>query len=269
MQTLLQKLVSNIFTALPFKEAGLLAGILFGEKAGFSKDFYSSLINLGIVHIVVVSGTNVVIIARFLIEGLSRLINRRRAIIFGLIVIWAYGIMVGLAAPIIRAVLLISFLYWAQLLGRKFDIWRVIGLIFVMIVIADYTMLLNIGFWLSFVAFGAVVMDPKWVWLWITPILAFYFGTISLAAPLMNAMVLFLIQVVTIVGAIGALLNVKYILWLILPVLRYIVLLAEIFGRYKWISLSIKFDIFTMIGSYLLLVWFYLKRHEKQSTPNN
>jgi len=71
MQILLQKLVSNIFGALPFKEASLLSGILFGDKAGFSKDFYSSLINLGIVHIVVVSGTNVMIIARFLIEGLS------------------------------------------------------------------------------------------------------------------------------------------------------------------------------------------------------
>jgi len=269
MPILLQKLVSNIFGALPFQEAGLLAGILFGEKAGFSKDFYSSLINLGIVHIVVVSGTNVVIIARFMIEGLSRLINRRRAIIFGLIVIWAYGIMVGLAAPIIRAVLLISFLYWAQLLGRKFDIWRVVGLIFLMIVMADIKMLSNIGFWLSFVAFGAVVMDPKWVWLWITPILAFYFGKISLVAPLMNAMVLFLIQVITIVGAMGAILNIKYILWLILPILRYIVLLTDIFGRFKWISLSIKFNLWMMIGSYLLLIWFYQKRHEKQNTSSN
>lgn len=263
MQILLQKLVSNIFEALPFKEAGLLVGILFGEKIGFSKDFYSSLINLGIVHIVVVSGTNVVIIARFMIESLSHLINRKRAIVVGLVVIWFYAIMVGLAAPIIRAVLLISFLYWAQLLGRKFNIWRVIGLIFVMIVIADVKMLSNIGFWLSFVAFGAVVMDSKWVWLWITPILAFYFGKISLMAPFMNAMVLFLVQIVTIFGAIGAILNIKYILWLILPILRYIVLLAEILGRFKWISLSVRFNLATMIGSYLLLIWFYMKRHEK------
>jgi len=197
------------------------------------------------------------------------LINRGRAIILGLIVIWAYGIMVGLQAPIIRAVLLISFLYWAQLLGRKFDIGRVIGLIFAMIVIADVTMLSNIGFWLSFVAFGAVVLDPKWVWLWITPILAFYFGTISLAAPFMNAMVLFLVQVVTIMGAIGAILNIKYILWLIFLILRYIVLLAEIFGRFKWISLSVKFNLMTMVGSYLLLIWFYIKRHEKQNITCN
>jgi predicted membrane metal-binding protein len=138
-----------------------------------------------------------------------------------------------------------------------------------MIVLADFKMLSNIGFWLSFVAFGAVVMDPKWVWLWITPILALFFGKISLVAPVMNAMVLFLIQVVTIVGAIGAILNIKYILWLILPILRYIVLLTGMVGKIKWTSLSVKFNLLMMIGSYLLLVWFYLKRHEKQNITSN
>lgn len=268
MQTLLARFLSNIYTALPFKEAGLLAGILFGDKSGFSKEFYTSLKDIGIVHIVVVSGTNIIIIARFVIEGLSHLIGRRKAIFLGLIMLWAYGFLVGLQAPVLRALLLTSFLYWAQLLGRKFNIWRVLILVFLMIIAADTKMLTNIGFWLSFVAFSAVVLDPKWVWLWITPLLALFFGQISLVAPLTNAIILFLLEIVTIIGGIGVILNLRYLLWLIMPILRYITLTTDILGKIKWVSLGIKFNWLMMIGSYLLLIWFYFKRHEKQDIIN-
>ncbi len=269
MQILLQKLLSNIYEALPYSEATLLAGILFGDKTGFGKGFYSALKDIGIVHIVVVSGTNVMIIAGFLIEGLTYIIGRRKSIIFGLPIIWLYGIMVGLQASILRAILLISIFYFSQLIGRKFDIWRALILTFLMVIFSDKEMFRNIGFWLSFIAFGAVILDPKWVWLWVTPILALFFGRVSLIAPLTNAVVLFLIEVITIVGGVGVILNCKYILWLILPLLRYITWLTNFLGGLKWVSAEIQFNWLMLIGSYLLLIWFYLKRNEKQKTVGN
>ncbi len=269
MQTWLLKLVSNIFQALPVKEAGLLAGILFGDKSGFPRGFYNDLKNIGIVHIVVVSGMNVMILARFFIESLAGLIGRKWAILLGLSVIWFYSLMIGWQPPILRAVLLVTFLYWAQLLGRKFNLGRVIVLIILMMILADYTMLSQISFWLTFIGFGAVVLDPYWVWLWITPVLALVFGRISLIAPLANALVLFLVEIITIVGGLGTVLNSKFILWLIMPLLRYIIIVTNLLGQLKWSSLTIKFNWPMMIGSYLLLIWFYLKRHDlKQKKPN-
>ncbi len=269
MQTWLLKLVSNIFQALPVKEAGLLAGILFGDKSGFSRGFYNDLKNIGIVHIVVVSGMNVMILARFFIESLAGLIGRKWAILLGLSVIWFYSLMIGWQPPILRAVLLVTFLYWAQLLGRKFNLGRVIVLIILMMILADYTMLSQVSFWLTFIGFGAVVLDPYWVWLWITPVLALVFGRISLIAPLANALVLFLVEIITIIGGLGAVLNSKFILWLIMPLLRYIIIVTNLLGQLKWSSLTIKFNWPMMIGSYLLLIWFYLKRRDlKQKKPN-
>lgn len=264
MQILLQRFLSSIYGSLPYSEAALLAGILFGDKTGFDRGFYSALKNIGIVHIVVVSGTNVMIIAGFLIEGLAYVLGRRRSILFGLPIIWLYGIMIGLEASVLRAILLITLFYVSQLIGRKFDVWRALVLVFLIIIFSDKEMFRNISFWLSFVAFGAVVLDPKWVWLWVTPILALFFGRISLVAPLTNAIVLFLVELVTIIGGIGVILNCKYILWLIMPLLRYITWLTNFLGELKWVSAEIRFNWLMLIGSYLLLIWFYLRRNEKQ-----
>ncbi|HPD45097.1 MAG TPA: ComEC/Rec2 family competence protein, partial [Candidatus Woesebacteria bacterium] len=238
-------------------------------KSGFSRGFYNDLKNIGIVHIVVVSGMNVMILARFFIESLAGLIGRKWAILLGLSVIWFYSLMIGWQPPILRAVLLVTFLYWAQLLGRKFNLGRVIVLIILMMILADYTMLSQVSFWLTFIGFGAVVLDPYWVWLWITPVLALVFGRISLIAPLANALVLFLVEIITIIGGLGAVLNSKFILWLIMPLLRYIIIVTNLLGQLKWSSLTIKFNWPMMIGSYLLLIWFYLKRRDlKQKKPN-
>ena len=249
-------LIRVIDQSLPPREAGLLNGMLLGDKRGFEKNFYSNLKRTGIVHVVVVSGSNVILIAGGLIENLAKFLGRKGAIILSLVSIWAYSMMVGWEAPVVRAVLLISIFYWAQLIGRKFSWKRSLGLAVIIMVLANWRVVTSVSFWLSLTAFVAVTIKPRklrgdflktfWVSLWVTPILAFCFGEISIVAPLVNALVLFLTETVTIVGGLGAILGLfwpflgRVLLLLIYPLLKYFIFLVDELGKWAWISIKIR-----------------------------
>jgi competence protein ComEC len=128
------------------------------------------------------------------------------------------------------------------------------------------------------VAFGAVVLNFQkerkwwsdlwnsfWVSLWLLPILIMLFGKMSLVAPITNFLILFLIEIITILGIMGGLLGLvvpilgKIILWLSFPLLKYILLIVEGLGSLSWASMEIKFNWIWLIGWYLMLIIFLIK----------
>jgi competence protein ComEC len=260
-------LIGVINQSLPPKEAGLLGGMVFGEMGGFDKEFVSLLRNSGIIHLVVVSGSNIMLLGGGLIENLSKVLGRKRSIVFGIIVIWSYVFLVGFQIPAIRAAILISLYYWAQLLGRRYSIRRGLILTVALMLIADITILKQMSFWLSFSAFLAIVYKPKWklnsilqvimdtLWvsLWITPILGVNFGQISLVGFLSNALVLGLVETITLIGGIGAIIQSKLLLISIFPLLKYLIVVVESLGKLEWASISFRFNWFLVVGWYLLL----------------
>ena len=270
-------LIGVINQSLPPREAGLLAGMLFGEKSGFEKDFWADLKASGVVHMVVVSGTNVVLLSGILIENLAWLLGRKKTIVMVLVLVWGYAGMVGWEPPVVRAVLLVSIYYWAQLLGRKFDIWRSLVLVILMMLIADWTMIKGISFWLSFLAFFAVVTGKNkgvfkdfittvWVSLWITPVMAMTFGKISLISPLSNMLVLFLVEIISIIGGLGVIIGLiwlflgKIVLMMVFPFLKYFILTTEWIGGWRWVSAEVKFNWVILAGWYMVLFYILLKR---------
>jgi competence protein ComEC len=269
--------------SLPEREAGVLAGMLVGEKGAMSKDFYEWLKISGLVHLVIVSGSNVMLLSKGLIEGLAGYLGRKKTIIIVLVIAWSYAGMVRWEIPVVRAVLLVTIYYWAQLLGRKFNLFRAIILIILIMVLADYRVFGSGSFYLSFVAFGAVVINLNkerkwwsdfwnsfWVSLWLLPILALFFGKISVVAPLTNALILFLVEIITILGILGGFLGLlvpifgKVVLWLSLPLLKYILLVVDWFASFKWASLEIKFNWWWMVGWYLILISKFLISKSKK-----
>ena len=193
-------------------EAAVLRGILLGDKSGFRKSLYENLKTSGLVHLMVASGSNVMLLSRWLIEGTARCWGRKWAIGWGLGLIWGYAAWVGWEAPIMRAGLLMSIYYWAQLLGRRFNLWRAIILTVGLMLVIEPDFYKSVSFWLSMVSFGAIVGAEEWklrltgsdlgmtVWvsLAVTPILALVFGKISLVAPVSNVAVLFLVEAISV-----------------------------------------------------------------------
>ena len=256
-----------------------MAGMVFGDQNNFDKNMITNFRDSGVIHIMVVSGTNIILVFRGLVERLASWMGRKKAIIFGFGMILIYMNWVGFEIPAVRAFLLMSLFYWAQLLGRKFDLGRAIILIILIMVLADYRVFFSASFYLSFVAFGAVVLNFQkerkwwsdlwnsfWVSLWLLPILVMLFGKMSLVAPITNFLILFLIEIITILGIFGGVLGLvipifgKIILWLSFPLLKYILLIVGGLGSLKWASVEIKFNWIWLIGWYLMLIYCCLKK---------
>lgn len=268
-------LIQVVYDSLPNKEAGLLNGILWGDKTGFSKDFWNQLKNSGLVHLVVVSGTNMVIIFRLVIENLAKILGRKRAIGIGFLIALGYMGLVGWQIPVVRALILVSMIYWAQILGRRYNVVRGLILSVLIIVLAWPQSLIDISFWLSFGAFVGVVSSQWkdsvrstiWISLWVSPILAFSFGKINLIGPISNLLVLFSVEIITIVGFLGSIVGVfipifgKIILWVIYPLLKYFGVVAGWIGEWKWANLNINFNWLILFGWYLILIWVLIKTH--------
>ena len=266
-------LIYVINQSLPGTEAGLLNGMLWGDKSGFSKDFYNQLKNSGLVHLVVVSGSNMILVFKGMVEGLARFLGRKRAIGLGFLVALFYLEIVGWEIPVVRAMILVSVMYWGQILGRKYSLVR--GLIFsVLIIVSAWPgSLAEVSFWLSFLAFIGVATSPWkgilassfWVSLWISPMMGLFFEKINLVGPISNLLVMLVVEMMTIIGFLGSTLGVfipilgKMILWFIWPLLKYFAMVAEMIGNWGWVNLEVKFNYLILFGWYMILIWFLLK----------
>ncbi len=272
--------------SLPPREAGIMGGMLLGDKSGFDQQFYKYLKNSGLIHLVIVSGSNVMLLVGGLIEILAQYFGRKKTIIIGLVLGWGYASMIGWEIPVVRAMLLVSIMYWAQLLGRKYDVFRGLGLAVLIMFIGDVHIFKSISFWLSIMAYFAVItakrfmnydlrfmnktikiymlLETIWVGLWITPILAMVFGRISLISPLTNMLVLGVVEVITLVGAVGSVVGLmmpsfgKIILWLVYPLLKYFGLIVELGGGTE-MTMMVRFNWWMLVGWYMVLGYFLLK----------
>ena len=137
-------------------------------------------------------------------------------------------------------------------------------------------MVTSISFWLSIVAFGAVVMAREyrfnifwasvWVTIWLTPILALSFGKVSLVGPVLNILAVVAVEIITIVGGMGMIVGLlipivgKIMMWSIYPLAVGLVEVVEIVGGMSWSSLNIRFNWMMLVGWYMVLGYFLIKK---------
>ncbi len=267
-------LIYVVKQSLPPTEAGILNGMIWGDKSGFEKGFYDYLKNSGLVHLVVVSGSNVMLLVGGGVEFLAKYLGRKKTIIGGLAAGIGYAVMTGGEIPIIRAMLLLSVYYFSQLYGRKYNIWRAMLLGAAIMVTANPKVLQEVSFWLSMTAFLGVVTakDKKWinfyVTMWITPILALTFGKISLLSPINNLLVSGIVEMSTIVGIVGSVIGMicfpigKMVLWIAYPALKYLTMVAYFGGQPQRSVVTVNFNWFWLWGWYLCWGYFLLRKNE-------
>lgn len=270
-----EKVIDNINMSVGSVEAGILRGIVIGDKSGIDREMYGKLVNSGLIHLMVASGANVMLLAGLLINNLAGIFGRKKVIVFVVGVLFWYAGVVDYEASILRAVLLVLIMYLGQLLGRRYDWKRGLILVVGLLLVIDFGFWKNTGFWLSIVAFLIITIKKEskdwvktiWVGLGTAPIIGFVFGKISLAGVLTNILVLFLVETVTVVGWLGVLVSLLYfdlgrvILYLVIPILRYISIIVDAFGQSDLFVVSSQFNVL-LIGGWYLILWYLLAKTE-------
>lgn len=245
-------------SGLPEPQASLLLGIILGIKSGFPPDFYEALRVTGTLHVVVVSGFNITVITNTLARSLVFIPLRARLFITLAFVI-AFVLLVGPNPPVVRAALMSSIALIGTVFGRQNDALRAFLIAVVAMLILHPSWAGELSFQLSFLAtLGLILVSPllekivpgrgflrgdflttisAQILVW--PLLAYYFGTVSFLSPLVNALILWTIPIITYIGLVTATIGmiIKGVSSLILVPARlfldYFIWIVEAFSRLR------------------------------------
>lgn len=154
--------MNNIEKTIAEPAVGLGEGLLLGVKQALGEELESAFRETGIIHIVVLSGYNVMLVVAFVMYVLGYFLSLRPRIIVGIVAIVMFALLVGLSATVVRASIMAGLLLIAQATGRIYLVMR--GLLFaglVMILFNPFLLIYDVGFQLSFLAtLGLILIAP-------------------------------------------------------------------------------------------------------------
>jgi competence protein ComEC len=153
---------NSLESSLSQPASGLALGLLLGDKGAISDELEEVFRRSGVIHIVVLSGYNIMLVVGFVLFILGRLVKARARFVLGVVAIASFACLVGFSATVLRASLMAALLLYVELTGRRYNALRallVAGV--VMLIINPYLLLYDVGFQLSFVAtWGLIVFSP-------------------------------------------------------------------------------------------------------------
>lgn len=160
LRSYLEQVISRHLPALP---ASILSAMVLGQKRNIPWLVNNSMVKSGTVHILVVSGLNVGIVA-FILNLLLKILRLRRKarIIFTAFCLLIYCLVTGASNPVVRATLMGLVFLAAYFLKREPDIYNSLMSAALFILVINPRQLFDIGFQLSFISVLAIVyLYPK------------------------------------------------------------------------------------------------------------
>jgi len=246
----------NISSAIPEPHSALGGGITVGAKRSLGDDLLHAFQVTGLIHIVVLSGYNVTIIAEAIMRSLGFL-PQRIALSIGAGSIALFVFMVGAGATIVRAGIMAILALIARATGRTYALTRALILAGVlMLFINPLILLYDPSFQLSFIAtLGLIHIAPKlekylpWVSerFGLREIIAATIGTQIAVFPLL----LYLTGLLSLSSLPSNILVLP-----IIPLAMLLTLIAGIFGSIPGLGIILGFPAYLSLSYVLILVEF-------------
>lgn len=219
----------------------LMTALLTGDRTHFDDTLYSQLSETGVTHVTAVSGMH----CAFLF-GVVRLLvkSRRKAALIGMPLLFFFMLMVGAAPSVTRACFMIAILSAAPLLHRENDSLTTMSAALLLILMGNPYAAASIGLQLSFLSVAGILLfsnriygalsgkhrdgaakRQSAVWrlvlsalsttvsasLFTLPLVAYYFGCVSLISPLTNLLCLWAVSFSFYMGILSLLVGFVYL----------------------------------------------------------
>lgn len=154
-------LLEGMGRVLPEPEASFAGGLIVGAKESLGEKLLEKFRTTGVMHIVVLSGYNITIVAEAILALFSSL-SPVLASLFGALGIVLFALLTGAGATVVRASLMALLVILARRIGRGYDITRALYVAaFFMILHNPFILVFDPSFQLSFLAtFGLIVGAP-------------------------------------------------------------------------------------------------------------
>ena len=287
-------LANKISDLWPEPEASFMAGLLYGYRGGLGElnELFS---RTGVTHIVAVSGFNISVIATILITTATYArVRRQKAFWLVSAGIVGFVIFTGASASVVRAGVMGIIALLAKHVGRMSRIGNVMLTAAVIMVLQNPLVLWHdAGFQLSFLStLGLVYVAPllqrfeKYFPEWLglrenimstfsaiiatLPLILYQFGRLSLVAPLVNVLILWLISWLMLAGTvaviIGALIPGFGIIaaWPAHLGMQYIIWVVKFFADLSFASVDIRAPTWLAILVYILLIILIMSHNKRK-----
>lgn len=143
--------------------SSLMKSIVLGEYRYMEDEDIAKYRELGLAHILAVSGLHIGIIVTFLVFILSNLgIKRRKVYLLTFSIIWFYGFLIGFPPSLLRANIMMTILFLGKSLAEPYDSLNSLFLSMFILLIINPFYIMNLGFQLSYMAAGSIIyLTPK------------------------------------------------------------------------------------------------------------
>lgn len=307
-ENVFQKIISKVYSFkdilgeeirnyTPNKLSPILEGLILGNDSKMDKETKAKLSKSGLSHIIAISGSHIVLFSAMLFEVLLFLgFYRNQAQIGAIIFTLFYVFLVGLPASAVRAGIMVSLLFLAQIIGRQSFNLRTLVLAGFLILLENPLLLkFDLGFQLSFLAvLGIILMGPVFnQWLnalfknrfdfmreitamtlsaqvFTLPLLISSFGYFSVVSLISNLLV---IPPTPFLMALGILLPLTgivfpFLAWVIsIPctiLLWYLMLVVDISSKVPFAVLNMELPLVVLILFYLPFFYLSFKSKKKE-----
>ncbi|KKU67949.1 MAG: ComEC/Rec2-related protein [Parcubacteria group bacterium GW2011_GWA2_47_16] len=162
--------IGNTSRLIPEPHAALLGGLVVGAKQSLGKKLLDDFRTVGVIHIVVLSGYNITIIAYF-IEWLFSRFRKSLRLILASVGIVLFAVMVGASATVVRATIMALLVLLARSTGRIYAVTRALLIAgFFMLLHNPKILVFDTSFQLSFLAtvgliYFSPLIEPKVKWI--------------------------------------------------------------------------------------------------------
>jgi competence protein ComEC len=272
--------LSNIKKVMGEPHGALAGGLVVGEKSALGKNLIDDFRKTGLIHIVVLSGYNITIVA----DSIRRLLSflpRNIGIIFGSLGIIAFGILVGGGATVVRSCIMAVIALCATLLRRDYNVGKALLIAGAVMVIQNPLILLyDPSFQLSFLAtlgllllsspiekrisfiterlgIRGLIASTLATQIFVSPYILYMMGQLSVIGIVVNILVLPIIPMtmltVTLTGLIGfvSLQMSQIFAWFSYFLLSYELFIVKFFANLPFASIELpKFSFWIVIGVY-------------------
>lgn len=154
--------MDGVEAALPEPSAALAEGILVGGKQGLGKELLDVFTIAGLVHVVVLSGYNIMLVARGFLTVFGK--GRRTGQVAAGVAILLFVLMAGAGSASIRAGLMAGLALFARATGRTYDALRALAAVTLLMLLHNPLLLAyDIGFQFTLAATIGVI--------WLTPLI--------------------------------------------------------------------------------------------------
>jgi competence protein ComEC len=152
-------------------ESALAKALLIGYKVDLDKDLVQAYSNVGVVHLIAISGLHLALIYALLLWITARIPVLKKSKLIRLIVIlfclWFFSLLTGAPASVLRSAVMFTFIAAGTTLGKKASIYNSLALSAFVLLCYDPFILWDVGFQLSYCAVLGIVIAQRYVYSWL------------------------------------------------------------------------------------------------------